>query len=204
MEWKSTATLLRGALDRVERHIQSQDSSQSSTSADQEPARSSGSRDEGPTHSRQTPRAEFDRLFGYRYRSKDRARARVKSVNQEGVVRVRGSTWKETICLRFKDQSKGPDCMEKMDLAKRGLGLKELTFRQDGDALHIHDVLLAAFNQLEECGGYTLLHLMTNFIEIQPPKGGITVGYLKDIVTLAKLFVRPLQEDIMFDGSPDN
>ena len=32
-EWKSTATLLRGALDRVERHIHSQEDNQSGFSA---------------------------------------------------------------------------------------------------------------------------------------------------------------------------
>ena len=88
-----------------------------------------------------------------------------------------GNTWKkETVCLRFKDQTKGPDCTEKMELARIGLGLEELSFDGDGDALHIHSVLLTAFKQLDACGGYTLLHLATNstdLIEIQPPKGGM-------------------------------
>ena len=85
-----------------------------------------------------------------------------------------GYTWKkETVCLRFKDQTKGPDCTEKMELARIGLGLKELSFDSDGDAIYIHSVLLTAFKQLDACGGYTLLRLATNstdLIEIQPPK----------------------------------
>ena len=104
-----------------------------------------------------------------------------------------------TVCLRFKDQSKGPHTLEKMELAKLGLGLKDLSFSIDGDALHIHSVLLDAFKQLDDCGGYTLLRLATNstsLIEIKPPKGGMTVRYLKDIVKSTKLFVRPLQTDI--------
>ena len=59
--------------------------------------------------------------------------------------------------------------------------------------------LLDAFKQLDDSGGYTLLRLATNsttLIEIEPPKGGMTVMYLKDIVKSAKLFVRPLQADI--------
>lgn len=98
----------------------------------------------------------------------------------------------------FKDQSKGPDTLEKMELAKLGLGLKDV-FSIDGDALHIPSVLLDAFKQLDDCGGYTLLRLATNstsLIEIKPPKGWMTVRYLKDIVKSAKLFVRPLQTDI--------
>ena len=112
-------------------------------------------------------------------------------------TRIRaGYTWKkERVCLRFKDQTKGPDCTEKMELARIGLGLKELLFDSDGDAIHIHSILLTAFKQLDACGGYTLLRLATNstdLIEIQPPKGGMTVRYLKDIAKSAKLFVRPL------------
>ena len=88
-----------------------------------------------------------------------------------------GNTWKkETVCLHFKNQNKGPDCTEKMELARIGLGLKELSFDGDGDTLHIYSVLLTAFKQLDVCGGYTLLHLATNstdLIEIQPPKGGM-------------------------------
>ena len=87
-------------------------------------------------------------------------------------------------------------------MAKAGLGLKELSFNANGDALHIHTVLTGAFKQLEDCGGYTLLHLASNstqLIEIESPKKGLTVTYLKDIVKSAKLFVRPLQIDIECD-----
>ena len=90
----------------------------------------------------------------------------------------------------------------KMELARIGLGLKELSFDGDGDALHIHSVLLTAFKQLDACGGYTLLRLATNstdLIEIQPPKGCMTVRYLKYIVKSAKLYVRPLQAHIDCD-----
>ena len=107
---------------------------------------------------------------------------------------------KETVCLRFKDQTKAPDTEEKMALAKSGLGLKELSFSLDGDSLHIHDILLDAYDKLSDCGGYSLHRLGTNssdLMTIEPPRGGITVRYLKDIVKSAKLYVRPLQEDII-------
>ena len=53
------------------------------------------------------------------------------------------NTWKkkETVCLCFKDQTKVPDCIEKTELARIGLGVKQLSFDSDGDALHIHSDL---------------------------------------------------------------
>ena len=36
---------------------------------------------------------------------------------------------------------------------------------------------------------------------IEGPRGGITVKYLKDIVKSAKLYIRPLQEDIFVEDS---
>ena len=91
-------------------------------------------------------------------------------------------------------------------MAKSGLGLKELEFNIDGNAMRIHNVILDAFSELNDCGGYTLHRLATNstdLIAIKPPKGGFTVKYLKDIVKSAKLFVRPLQADIIFNDSDE-
>ena len=63
------------------------------------------------------------------------------------------SIWKKnTICLRFKEQCKGPNMEEKIILAKAGLGLKELIYNNDGDALHIHHVITEAFKELEKAG----------------------------------------------------
>lgn len=110
------------------------------------------------------------------------------------------------MCLRFKNQWKSPDTRERMELAKFGLGLKELVFDLDGNAMHIHTTLLDAYESLGECGGYTLLRLATNssdLLEIQPPKAGMSTRYLKDIVKSAKLYVRPLQADIMCTEGTD-
>ena len=80
-----------------------------------------------------------------------------------------------------------------------GLGLSQAVFNTDGDAEHIHDVLLKNFPVLESCGGYTLLRLAENshsMVEIEGPDSGMTVSYLKDILNQAKLYIRPLQKDI--------
>ena len=91
-----------------------------------------------------------------------------------------------------------PTVEEDMALAKCGLGLKQLVFDSEGDAQHIHDVIMAQYPALVHCGGYTLLRLSggSNLAEIESPDVGITVPYLKDIVHQAKLFITPLQCDI--------
>ena len=80
-----------------------------------------------------------------------------------------------------------------------GLGLSEAVFNSNGDAEHIHHVVLEKFPVLESCGGYTLLRLAENshsMVEIEGPDSGMTVPYLKDILNQAKLYIRPLQKDI--------
>ena len=44
---------------------------------------------------------------------------------------------------------------KKMDLAKIGLGLKAIIFNSDGDAAHVHKLILSNFPALENCDGYT-------------------------------------------------
>ena len=86
-----------------------------------------------------------------------------------------------------------------MDLAWMGLGLSELVFHNDGNAEHIHNIILDKFPVLESCGGYTLLRIRENshsMVEIEGPEHRPTVPYLKYILQQAKLYIRPLQKDI--------
>ena len=140
---------------------------------------------------------EHRKLFGYKSdvshkytRGKSSASSKHRPAKKAKV-----NVWKkEVICL---DQCKGLDTEEWMELARMGLGLREVKFNVDGDAIHIRDALIDAFgSRLNDCRGYTLLRLASNstsLIVIQPPKSGMMVRYLKDIVKTAKLFVRPLR-----------
>ena len=72
-------------------------------------------------------------------------------------------------------------------------------FDNNGDAQHIHSVIMKEFPVLTMCGGYTLLRLAENshnMVVIEGPDNGMTVRYLKDILNYAKLYIRPLQKDI--------
>lgn len=50
----------------------------------------------------------------------------------------------------------------RIELARMGLGLTLVIFSSDGDAEHIHQMLLQRFPLLEDCRGYTLLRLAEN------------------------------------------
>ncbi len=107
---------------------------------------------------------------------------------------------KDCVCLKFQDQTWIPQVQERIELAKLGLGLKKLTFNADGDAQHIHDIITSNFPVLDSCGGYTLLRLKENsrkLVAIDSPDCGITVPFLKDILRQAKLYICPLQCDVL-------
>ena len=207
----STATLLRGALERVERQLEQQgtDNGLDNRVHSREPhTPAQPRRDTRESESIATPRTELRRMFyqpdlsqrPQRTGSTRKKRRKANSSTKPGIWK------KEAICLRYKEQRKGPNLEEKMALAKAGLGLKELTFSNDGDALHIHHVINEAFKELDGTGGYTLLRLTNNsttLLEIEPPKSGVNVKYLKDILKSAKLFIRPLQVDINIDDIAD-
>ena len=182
-------------------------SSQLSRRSTQEPGSSSqlsrrSTQEPGSSSRWQTLSASIDehrRLFGYRPRKGKTpfAGAKQNRGRRKGSIRT---TWKkDCICLRDKEQTWKPSSEEKIELARMGLGLSEVVFNSDGDAEHIHQVLLEKFPVLESCGGYTLLRLAENshsMVEIEGPDSGMTVSYLKDILNQAKLYIRPLQRDI--------
>ena len=74
----------------------------------------------------------------------------------------------------------------------------ELIFNQDGDSIHMHEIIMNAFPMLLQCGGYTLLVASgVQLVIVTPPQCGLTVKYLRDIINRSILYIRPLQRDVM-------
>ena len=113
-------------------------------------------------------------MFGYQP-SKVYSGKLYKGKNKGSQSKKKAGTWtKEVICLRESQQDMAPIIQEKMELAKRNLGLKKLVFSAEGDVAHIHNIILEAFPILETCGGYSLLRVSENskhLVEIE----GLTV-----------------------------
>lgn len=85
-------------------------------------------------------------------------------------------------------------------LAAIGLGEKTLCMPIGGTARDLHQVLVDTFPPLSSCGGYTLLRCTgkTKTLEIiNPPLGGHTPMSLSSVVGQSRIYVRPLQRDIM-------
>lgn len=104
--------------------------------------------------------------------------------------------------MRLHNQTWVPTTEDRIQLGRIGLGLKKLVFNVEGDAQHIHQVIMAAYPVLSECGGYSLMRLAENsrvLIRIDAPSGGRTIPFLQDILRQAKLFLRPLQVDISLE-----
>ena len=63
-------------------------------------------------------------------------------------------------------------------MAEQGLGLKELLFNWEGDARHIHLVLIKSYPVLSTCGGHSMMRLASYSTDLLP------IGALKDGVTV--------------------
>ena len=87
-----------------------------------------------------------------------------------------------------------------------GLGSKKLSLMVYGDSDDTHVMILEAFPQLREAGGYEILRAsQSRMLEVVPaPTEGYTTAYLKDIFGQAKIYLRPIQRDITdsIDGKP--
>ena len=202
--WEKAKSLLLGAVDVM---CQLKDS--------EDPTRASSSKRPRLSDSSQSTSAQFTvakkpsvydehrRLFGYQP-SKVYSSKRAKGGYGKGKGKKKAvATWtKEVICLKECEQETSPSTEEKIELAQLNLGLRKLVFTAEGDANHIHDIIVEAFPILEECGGYTLMRVSENsrdLVAIEGPDGGVTVTFLKDILRQTKLYIRPLQCDIPED-----
>lgn len=146
---------------------------------------------------------EGQRLFGF---NPNNSRKRRKGEADGTVPKRKKPMWsRDCICLNSHYQDWIPTVQEKISLSSHGLGLKRITFQQDGDGQHIQEMITNAFpklnsefNLLRAGSGQSCKQLLV----IGPPSG-MTVPYLKDIVGQAKLYIRP-NKDIEGVYDPDD
>ena len=157
-----------------------------------------------PGHALQAARnREGQRLFGYNPSVLNSGRKRRKVEAGGAFLKRKRPTWsRDCICLNLHYQDWLPSVQEKISLSSSGLGLKRVTFDQDGDGQHIMKMLTDAFPKLPLNGEFNLLRPESGqsckkLLVIGPPSG-MNVPYLKDIVGQAKLYIRP-NKDIEAD-----
>ena len=118
--------------------------------------------------------------------------------------KVKISMWEhEFICLAYTDQTNPPSPMDKAELIRAGLGPRKLSLFEFGSSGEFYDTIIGAFPKLVEGGGFDLLRTVPNnnkeLCVIPPPIGGHTVDYIKNIVSQAKVYVRPIQKNLSLD-----
>ena len=115
--------------------------------------------------------------------------------------RANGASWKHRfVCLAYRDQSKIPTTdTDKDDLLKAGLGEKMIEFNDlDIDANAFREVLLEAYPQLKDAGGFMFLKCAANSRALEPLSQVVLSSprMLKDRVGTARTYIRPVQRDM--------
>lgn len=151
-------------------------------------------------YSRSAFRNERDTLFNIRSTGcGGRKKARFSKV---GAKRKSLSTWShDFICLARTNQKRTPSVHEIARLVGAGLGKKHVSVLECGDSSDLHDELLNRFPALIQAGGYELLRVSAcgrrDELELIPaPVQGHTPSYLKEVTKQAKIYIRPLQQDL--------
>ena len=104
------------------------------------------------------------------------------------------------ICLASTGQDTPPSPMDRALLMQAGLGLKHLSFPECSNSEMIHQDLVEAFPKLKEAGGFEFLRSSmrsSKILDVIPlPPSGYSVTYLKSIAGQAKIYLRPIQENL--------
>lgn len=113
-------------------------------------------------------------------------------------------TWTHTfVCLANMSQNEVPDGNEWASLQPSGLGEKRVTLYSCSEMQNIYDELLFQFPKLKQAGGFELLRVPEGggklLQVIASPGSGYTVEYLHAVVHHAKIFIRPMQNNLSAD-----
>ena len=112
------------------------------------------------------------------------------------------------VCLANTTCTKPPTSLETGELLRAGLGRKQLTMFCFGDSSDFHSEIMNAFPDLKEGGGYELLRVgdsggQRNTLQLIPsPPEGYTVNYVKEVVRQAKVYIRPVQQNLSLQPKP--
>jgi len=144
-------------------------------------------------------REELASLFHFKYQPAAKGKRAVSSytIPKKKVLQ----TWNHPfVALANSKQEVPPDASQRAKLQLAGLGERKVTLYIGGDARDVHDDLIAHFPKLAGAGGFELLTNLGKKLDILPcPENGYTVDYLKAVVRHSKIFIRPIQQDLMLD-----
>jgi len=112
------------------------------------------------------------------------------------------------VCLSSTTSTKTPGPVLSGNLMRAGLGKKSISIFSFADSTELHNEIMNTFPSLENGGGYELLRVgepkgqRNSLIVIPQPREGYTVDYLKEVVRQAKVYIRPIQQDLSMEVHP--
>ena len=104
------------------------------------------------------------------------------------------------VCLADKEQHIAPDVEEQRELLTAGLGEEKLSVPESCEEDDLRDILLSSFPKLCNAGGFEFMYAesRTRDLKMIPPgPNGLTMKYLVAFIGQEKIFVRPIQQDLM-------
>ena len=108
------------------------------------------------------------------------------------------------ICLADKEQSETPDSEEHRELLMAGLGEAKIAVPEESSEKDVRELLIKTFPKLKDAGGFELMYVETRKRELRlipPGLNGLPMKYLVSFVGQGKIFVRPIQQDLLLESS---
>ena len=151
-----------------------------------------------------SPRSCLSSLFNWKPRNTFVGKRKMQGNGARKSKRKRMQMWTHTfVCLAKTQQDILPDGEERAILQIAGLGEKRISLFASSEAHEIYQELLVAFPKLSEAGGFELLRVPEGggkqLDVIAAPESGYSVSYLKAVIHHAKIYIRPLQQDLSLD-----
>ena len=103
---------------------------------------------------------------------------------------------------------KPPSSQEKAELMQAGLGLRSLSLTDSTDPDVFMREIMEAYPKLQNVGGFDLLRTGSkrhNMLEVLLiPSTGHSASFVRSLVGQAKVYIRPIQQDIGLEAQEDS
>ncbi len=127
---------------------------------------------------------------------------------KRGKIHAKETWTHEFFCLSNATATNTPSRREKAILQNAGLGRKKIKFNKNGSALHVKQMLEAAYPKIVQGGGFEILRSGISLNDplqlINAPSSGYSVAFLRDMSGLgqALAYVRPVQSNLDTNQQP--
>lgn len=143
---------------------------------------------------------ERNRLFNFGFRRRNSSKAALNPPTKSKKKKLHSTWCHDFVCLSSTTATKPPSSLEIAALIRAGLGRKQLTLFEGDGSVEVHTEIMQSFPRLQEGGGYELMRVAESgqrLLQVIPsPSDGYSVMYLKEVLRQAKVYIRPVQQDL--------